>query len=78
MRIRLRYFAGLRERRGRTDEQIDVAPGTTAGALYRALFPPGPEGALPVLYAINQSYATADTALEDGDELVFVPPLGGG
>lgn len=78
MRIRLRYFATLRERRGRAEEDLDVAAGLSAGALYRQIFPPGPEGLLPVLYAINRDYADASTVLEDGDELVFVPPLGGG
>jgi molybdopterin converting factor small subunit len=28
--------------------------------------------------AVNRAYASAETALAEGDELVFIPPLGGG
>ncbi len=78
MRIRVRYFAVLRERQGCSEAEVDVAPGTSVAALYAKLFPPTAEGALPVMYAVNQSYVSANYALEDGDELAFVPPLGGG
>ena len=46
MRLRLRHFAALRERRGRAEEELDVPDGSTAAGLYATLFPPGPEGAL--------------------------------
>ncbi|MCB9777769.1 MAG: MoaD/ThiS family protein [Alphaproteobacteria bacterium] len=74
----MRWFAVLRERRGADEEQVQVAPGTTAAALYRQLLPPGPQGALPVMFAVDRCYVPGDTVLEDGVEVVFVPPLGGG
>ncbi|MCB9759217.1 MAG: MoaD/ThiS family protein [Alphaproteobacteria bacterium] len=76
--VTIRYFAALRESRGRDHETLEVAEGTTAKALYATLFPPGPLGALPVAYAINLTYVSGDTALSDGDELAFIPPVGGG
>ncbi|MFT4621610.1 MAG: molybdopterin converting factor subunit 1 [Myxococcota bacterium] len=76
--VQVLYFAALRERRGRSAEQVEVPAGTTLGALYATLFPPGPQGALPVAYARNQAYAAADTPVEHGDEVCFIPPIGGG
>lgn len=72
------YFAVLRERRGREMETVDAAEGATVGDLYRTLFPPGPAGVLPVGYARNQAWASADDRLVEGDEVAFIPPLGGG
>lgn len=76
--VTVRYFAVLRERKGCDTERIDVADGTTVEALYRTLFPPGPDGTLPVAYARNLEYAAPDTIVTDGDEVAFLPPLGGG
>lgn len=76
--MRVRYFAALRERRGRDEEWVDAEPGETLGALYARLFPPTAEGALPVAYARNLEYARADDVPAEGDEIVFVPPIGGG
>ena len=72
------FFAMLRERRGRAEERVAVHPGEAVGALYSRLFPPGPGGALPVGFAVNQAYVGADHPLSDGDEVAFIPPLGGG
>lgn len=78
MSVRVRYFAVLRERRGRDDEPIDLLPGETVAALYARLFPVGLAGRLPVLFAANHAYVKADHILADGDEVAFIPPLGGG
>lgn len=73
----VKYFAALREIRGCTDERIEVAEGTTLAALYDQLFPP--ESARPtVAFARNASMARGVETLADGDEVVFLPPLGGG
>ena len=31
-----------------------------------------------LLYAVNQEFGTLETALHDGDEVAFVPPVSGG
>lgn len=77
-KVTVLYFATLREQRGCSSEQLDVPAGTTLGALYASLFPAGPQGALPVAYARNQEYASPDEPLSEGDEIAFLPPLGGG
>ena len=78
MKVLVRHFAQLRERRGRDHETLELEPGATVGGLYRSLFPPGPAGVLPVMYAVNHAWAPADAALADGDEVAFIPPVGGG
>ena len=77
-RITLRYFAVLRERRGTDSEVLMVEEGSTLSEIYTQLFPPGPEGALPIAFALNQEYATGEAVAKNGDEVVFLPPLGGG
>lgn len=77
-RVTVHYFAVLRERRGRTSEELDVEEGTTLGQLYRRLFPPGPHGLVPVAYARNHERTSGTTEVEDGDVVAFLPPLGGG
>jgi molybdopterin converting factor small subunit len=72
--ITVRYFAVLRERRGKSSESLDIAPGTTIAALYESLFP----GVGPVGFARNRAMVDGDTPIADGDEIAFLPPLGGG
>lgn len=75
MRITVHFFAVLRERAGKTTDTLDVSPGTTAATLYTSLFT---EPRPPVGYAVNQAHAPGSTVLQDGDEVVFLPPIGGG
>lgn len=76
--VTILYFATLRERRGVSSETLDVPEGTTLGGLYAELFPAGPDGVLPVGYARNEAQADADTVVAHGDEIAFLPPIGGG
>lgn len=81
MEIIIRYFAGHRDITGRAEERIALAPGATVGAAWADLvgrYPrlAGYHGRL--LYAVNQEFATLETALQDGDELALIPPVSGG
>ncbi len=78
MQVKVRYFAVLRERAGKSEDLVDVAPGTTVGELFVDIFPPSPEGAMPAMFAVNQAYVEADHLLQHSDEVAFIPPLGGG
>jgi molybdopterin converting factor small subunit len=73
--VRVRYFAALRERKRRDEEEVELLPGETLRALYERLCPPGD---LPVAYARNAVTASRDDVPADGDEIVFLPPIGGG
>ena len=72
----MRYFAQLREQAGCSEEEVEVSEGTTVEQLHDLLFPP-PER-LPVVLAVNQHYVPGAHLLNEGDEVAFIPPLGGG
>lgn len=80
MSVTVLLFAVLRESRGASSIQADLQPGETVGALYERLFPDLVDGGkrLPVMYAVDQAYVERDHVLADGDEIAFIPPLGGG
>ena len=77
MTINVKYFASLRERLGRGEDQIDAPAVVTVAELWARLNSDKP---LPanVLIAVNSEYAQADQAVQDGDEVAFFPPVTGG
>ena len=76
MHVSIRLFAGLRERAGTGARELELADGARVGDVWSALDlgnePPG------LLYAINKSYADAQSALSEGDEVALIPPVSGG
>ncbi len=77
MKATVHSFAALREKKGLDMEEVDVRPGDTVKELYYRLFP-GKERDLPVAYARNAAHTSSDTPVQSGDEVAFLPPLGGG
>ena len=81
--IRVLYFARLREQLDVATEELegDLA---TPGAIIALLCARGGVweealgGGQQVLMAINQEMAHRDTAVVDGDEVAFFPPVTGG
>jgi molybdopterin synthase catalytic subunit/molybdopterin converting factor small subunit len=72
--IRVRVFAGLRERAGWSERELDGV--ATVADVWRALgLGDEPAG---LLYAVNQEYADRDRELTDGDEVALIPPVSGG
>ncbi|HLZ23765.1 MAG TPA: molybdopterin converting factor subunit 1 [Ktedonobacterales bacterium] len=81
MRVSVRYFASLREAVGRDGEALDLPDGADVAAARAALAARYPTAAplLPrCVAAVNRAYVPPESPLRDGDELVFIPPLGGG
>ncbi len=81
MHIHLRYFAALRETTTRDGEEVELSDGATPAAARELLAAryPALASILPrCAIAVNRAYAPADAPLRDGDELAFIPPLGGG
>ena len=73
MSVKVRLFAGLRERAGWSLREVEAA---TVADVWPALdLGAEPEG---LLYAVNKEYAPRDRALADGDEVALIPPVSGG
>jgi molybdopterin synthase catalytic subunit len=74
VRIKVRLFAGLRERAGYGERELDGI--TRVADVWHALgLGDEPDG---LLYAVNREYANADRELADGDEVALIPPVSGG
>jgi molybdopterin converting factor subunit 1 len=81
MKVRLRLFAALRETVGSTELQLDLPEGATAETAWSRLLDlsPGIQSRRRGLSAsVNRRYASFETPLADGDEIVFIPPVSGG
>ena len=81
MRISVLYFAVFRERLGRSDEQLELPAGATVADALAALA--AQHLAIAQLsgryrVAVNQDFVDPTRTLEDGDELVLIPPVAGG
>jgi len=72
--VRVRLFAGLRERAGWSVREIDGVE-RVADVWPELGLGDEPAG---LLYAVNQEYAERDRPLADGDEVALIPPVSGG
>jgi molybdopterin synthase catalytic subunit/molybdopterin converting factor small subunit len=76
MRIRVRLFAGVRERLGMGENEMELPEGARARDVWELLeLGPEPSG---LAYAVNRQYVDRHHALADGDELAIIPPVSGG
>ncbi|MGH7797012.1 MAG: molybdopterin converting factor subunit 1 [Candidatus Binatia bacterium] len=81
MKVRIKFFAILRERAGTSEATKEIAAGSTVADLWRQLQGEYPKLDVPgirLLYAVNQNYVSVEHKLNDNDEVVFVPPVSGG
>ncbi|HEY0724567.1 MAG TPA: molybdopterin converting factor subunit 1 [Pyrinomonadaceae bacterium] len=81
MKVRVKFFAILRERAGTAEVIQELSDGATVADLWRGLqqrFPKLDVPGIRLLYAVNQNYVGSNDTLRDGDEVVFIPPVSGG
>lgn len=79
MVIRIRTFAGLRDRLPASDWLQELAAGSTVADLLNQLSGTSPFLATyPVAVAVNHRLAADSTGLMDGDEVALLPPVSGG
>lgn len=83
--MKIRYFAWVRERIGKPEEDVEVpASVTTVGELMSWLSARGEEyayafeNAKVVRAAINKTHVRPDALLKGADEIAFFPPMTGG
>ena len=76
--VTVHYFAQLREERGRPQEEVELQGSESVMDLFARLFPQHTPSSLSVGFAVNQRHCSGSTLLSDGDEVAFIPPVGGG
>ena len=85
MKVKLLFFAGLREQLGTSGEDIELPQGVTTvaglkshllqrGGAWKSAFS---EGKL-VRMAVNQDMVQPSARVKAGDEVAFFPPVTGG
>ena len=83
MKVRVRFFASLRERLG-AEESVEVDEGCSVGALRAALVARGGAHAQAlapgraVRCALDQRMCAEHEPLREGAEVAFFPPVTGG
>jgi sulfur-carrier protein len=83
VKLRLRYFASIREALGASDT-IEVAEGATVGAVRDALIARGGAHATALARsralrsALDQVLCDEGAVVAEGSELAFFPPVTGG
>ena len=85
MNVKVRYFAWVRERVGKTDEELDLPDGvTTVAELMRWLAGRGEEyshafeNPKVIRAAIDRVHVHSDAAIANAHEIAFFPPMTGG
>jgi molybdopterin synthase catalytic subunit len=76
VRVTVKLFAGLRERAGTGERELELPEGARVADVWAPLGlgdrPPG------LLYAVNKAYAEPARVLAKGDEVALIPPVSGG
>jgi sulfur-carrier protein len=85
MRMKIRYFAWVRERVGKTDEEIDLPAGIVTVAELMAWLANQGDGYAHVFdnpkairAAIDRNHAGPESTITGAKEIAFFPPMTGG
>lgn len=79
--ITLKLFAVYQEALGEPERILALPVGTTVGEVRDRLIAEHPSLAQwkdVTRFGVNLQFVETDTALQDGDELVLIPPVSGG
>ena len=79
--MKVLFFGMLKDITGMRDDSLSLGEGAQLRAVfdhYAARFPRLKELAPSIVLARNQQFASLDAAVEDGDEIAFLPPVSGG
>jgi molybdopterin converting factor subunit 1 len=81
MRVTVRLFARLRDLAGSGELVRDVPGPATVQTIWRSLvaeFPPLADYERSMSVAVNTDYSRMNAAVNEGDEVAFMPPVSGG
>ncbi len=80
MKVKVRYFASLREQAGKSQEEIEIEKGKNLKEIYQELSLRYGFTLLPqeIKYSVNNDYVDQIIKLNENDVVVFIPPVAGG
>ena len=81
MRVKVKFFAILREKIGESEVERQIPEQCKVDDLWQLLrqdYPVIRSMEMKLLYAVNGDYVERSYVLQDGDEVVFIPPVSGG
>ncbi len=81
IKVQVIFFASFSDFMNTNKLDINIKQDESIKGLQELLFnklSPNKQWKKPLLYAVNQAYATLDTKLSEGDEVVFMPFVSGG
>ena len=80
MKVRLLFFAVLRDIVGKSETEWEVPDGTRAADLWQQLRSQHAKlmTAPQPMTAVNEAYVRPEAILREGDEVAFIPPVAGG
>lgn len=81
MKINVKLFAALREELDKREFVQELPQGATLGSLVERVgskYPVVRAHLSSLHFAVNHKYTTLEAVLQEGDEVAFLPPVGGG
>ena len=81
MRVRVLFFASLKDIVGSRELPLEVADGSTISDLLSQLesnYPRMKDYRSVILTAINEDYVDKTARISEGDEIAIFPPVSGG
>ena len=82
MKVKVLYFASIKERLGKESEEFEIAEGAKIETLINQIKTENENAkSLEIrsfLFAVNQEIVKSDTILKPDDEIAILPPLSGG
>jgi molybdopterin converting factor subunit 1 len=81
MKVRVLYFASVRDLTARADEFFELMDGASVDSFQHALFEKYPAlaaRASALRFARNEAFAELSDLLSEGDTLAVIPPVAGG
>lgn len=80
-RVKVLFFGVLKETVGRAEDSFEFDAPVTAGSILDRYYPRDEtlrDRRPSILIARNREFTPANTMVEDGDEIAFLPPVSGG
>ena len=80
MKVKIKYFASLREKAEKSFEEIELNQNENLQDIYQDLYLKYNFSlqAHEIKFSINNEYVSGETLPKENDTIVFIPPVAGG